>query len=50
MKNVVLKPELRTPGGETVSIYCDDECLFAELRDILKNSAQVCELHGSTNR
>jgi hypothetical protein len=25
MKNVVLKPELRTPGGETVSIYCDDD-------------------------
>lgn len=25
MKNVVLKPELRTPGGETVSIYCDGD-------------------------
>lgn len=25
MKNVVLKPELRTQGGETVSIYCDGD-------------------------
>jgi hypothetical protein len=25
VKHVVLKPELRTPGGETVSIYCDGE-------------------------
>ena len=28
------------------AIHGNDECLFAELRDVLKNPAQVCELHG----
>ncbi|MGZ4112034.1 MAG: hypothetical protein ACXVP5_06295 [Tumebacillaceae bacterium] len=46
MKNVVLKPELRTPGGETVSIYCDDEWagdLYLVYRegDILTGTMQI---------
>lgn len=46
MKNVVLKPELRTPGGETVSIYCDDEWagdLYLVYRegDVLTGTIQI---------
>jgi hypothetical protein len=46
MKNVVLKPELRTPGGETVGIYCNDEWagdLYLVYRegDILTGTMQI---------
>jgi hypothetical protein len=30
------------------SIHRNNENLFPELRDVLKNPAEVCQLHGST--
>lgn len=46
MANVVLKPELRTPGGETVSIYVNDEWagdLYLVYRegDVLTGTIQI---------
>ncbi len=35
---------------DDASIHCDNERLLAELRDVLKDRAQVCELHRGSGR
>jgi hypothetical protein len=35
---------------DDTSIHCDNERLFAELRDVLEDCTQVCELHRSSGR